>query len=281
MTQHGAARTNLSETWGTGCDRFRMLRNKVPEVTALFWIAKLLTTAMGETTSDFLVHQIDPPIAVAGAAIALAGALVLQFTRKQYVPWVYWLAVLMVAVFGTMVADVIHVQFGVPYLVSSLGFVVVLAAVFALWYATQRTVSIHAIDTRPREWFYWTAVVTTFALGTAVGDLTATTFHLGYLTSGVLFGVLFLVPGAGFRWWGLGGTVAFWASYILTRPFGASLSDWVALPPSRGGLGMGSGVVSLILFGGLLVCVARMSRVPGFPAKDGVAVASGNASAPE
>jgi uncharacterized membrane-anchored protein len=258
-----------------------MLRNKVPEVTALFWIAKLLTTAMGETTSDFLVHQIDPPVAVAGAAVALAAALLLQFTRKHYIPWVYWLAVLMVAVFGTMVADVIHVQFGVPYLVSSIGFLVALAAVFALWFATQRTVSIHAIDTRPREWFYWTAVVTTFALGTAVGDLVATTFHLGYLAAGVLFGVLFLVPGAAFRWWGWGGTVAFWASYILTRPFGASLSDWVALPPSRGGLGVGSGVVSLILFGGLLVCVAWMSRRSAAPVNAGVVAVSGNASPPE
>ncbi|HEV7184089.1 MAG: hypothetical protein ACHP7F_01160 [Actinomycetales bacterium] len=236
-----------------------MLRNKVPAVTAVFWVAKLLTTAMGETTSDFLVHQIDPPVAVAGAAVVLAAALALQFSRKRYIPWVYWLAVLMVAVFGTMVADVIHVQFGVPYQVSSIGFAIALAAVFALWFATQRTLSIHSIDTRPRELFYWLAIVTTFALGTAVGDLTAMTFGLGFFASGVLFGVLFLVPGAAYRWWGLGGTVAFWASYILTRPFGASLSDWLALPPARGGQGWGTAGVSLVLFAGLVVCVVWMS----------------------
>lgn len=237
-----------------------MLRNKVPEVTAAFWVAKILTTGMGETTSDFLVHQIDPPVAVAGAAVVLAAALILQFTRTRYIPWVYWLTVLLVAVFGTMVADVIHVQFGVPYLVSSLGFLVALAVVFTVWFASQGSVSIHRIDTRAREWFYCTTVVTTFALGTAVGDLTATTFHLGYFASGVLFVVLFAIPGVAFRWWGLSATIAFWASYILTRPLGASFSDWIALPPSRNGVGLGDALISLILFIGLAACVGWMSR---------------------
>ncbi|WP_431277527.1 COG4705 family protein [Leifsonia poae] len=236
-----------------------MLRNKVPEVTALFWVAKVLTTAMGETTSDFLVHQIAPPIAVAYAAVVLAATLALQFAVRRYIPWVYWLAVLMVAVFCTMVADVIHVQFGVPYLVSTSVFLVILAAVFAVWYRTQRTLSVHHIDTRPREFFYWAAVMTTFALGTAVGDLTAVTFSLGYLASGILFGVLFAIPGIAYRWWGLGATAAFWMSYILTRPFGASLSDWLALPPSRHGLGLGTGMVSLVLLCGIVVCVSVMS----------------------
>jgi uncharacterized membrane-anchored protein len=236
-----------------------VLRNKVPEVTALFWVAKVLTTAMGETTSDFLVHRIDPPVAVAGAAIALAASLWLQFAVRRYVPWIYWFAVLMVAVFGTMVADVIHVQFGVPYLVSTSAFLVILAAVFATWYATQRTLSVHHIDTRAREFFYWAAVMTTFALGTAVGDLTAVTFGLGYLASGVVFAALFALPGVAYRWWGLGATTAFWASYVLTRPFGASISDWLALPPSRLGLGLGTGAVSLVLFAGIVVCVAIMS----------------------
>ena len=125
-----------------------MLRNKVPEVTAIFWITKVLTTAMGETTSDFMVHQIDPPVAVAIAFVVLAASLVLQFAVKRYLPWVYWFAVVMVSVFGTMVADVIHVQFGVPYAVSTTCFIVALAAIFALWYATQKTLSIHSIDTR-------------------------------------------------------------------------------------------------------------------------------------
>ncbi|MFF1571351.1 hypothetical protein ACFVWR_01285 [Leifsonia sp. NPDC058292] len=246
-----------------------MLRNKVPEVTALFWVAKVLTTAMGETTSDFLVHRIDPPVAVAAAALVLVGVLALQLAVRRFIPWIYWLAVLMVAVFGTMVADVIHVQFGVPYLVSTSAFLVILAAVFALWYRTQRTLSVHRIDNHPRELFYWTAVMTTFALGTAVGDLTAVTFGLGYLASGVLFGVLFAIPGIAYRWWGLGGTAAFWMSYILTRPFGASLSDWLALPPYRHGLGLGTGLVSLVLFAGIVVCVAVTSvRRQGPPRED-------------
>ncbi|MGN6427805.1 MAG: COG4705 family protein [Leifsonia sp.] len=237
----------------------RMLRNKVPAVTALFWVAKLLTTAMGETTSDWLVRNVDPVLAVIGAFVVFAAALILQFAVRRYIPWVYWLAVLMVAVFGTMVADVLHVELGVPYLVSTVAFAVVLAAVFSLWYATQRTLSVHRIDTRPREFFYWCAVLATFALGTAVGDLTATTFGLGYLASGILFGILFAVPGIAYRWWGLGATAAFWTSYVLTRPFGASISDWLAVSHARGGLDLGTGPVSLVLFAGIVVCVVLMS----------------------
>jgi uncharacterized membrane-anchored protein len=234
-------------------------RNKVPEVTALFWVAKVLTTAMGETTSDFLVHQIDPPVAVAGAAIVLAVALVLQFRARRYISWIYWFAVLMVAVFGTMVADVIHVQFGVPYLVSTSAFLVILAGVFVLWHRTQHTLSVHTINTRPREFFYWAAVMTTFALGTAVGDLTAVTFGLGYLASGLLFLVLFALPGAAYRWWGLGATAAFWMSYVLTRPFGASISDWLAVSHARHGLGLGTAQVSLVLLAAIIVVVAISS----------------------
>jgi uncharacterized membrane-anchored protein len=241
---------------------FRALRhrNTVPQVTALFWLTKVLTTAMGETTSDFLVKTIDPVVAVACGFVLFAAALVLQFAVRRYIPWVYWFAVLMVAVFGTMVADVAHVQFGVPYLVSTSVFAVVLAAVFVVWYATQRTLSVHHIDTRAREFFYWCTVLTTFALGTAVGDLTAVTFHMGYLLSGVVFGVLFAVPGIAYRWWGLGATAAFWSAYVLTRPFGASLSDWLAVSHARGGLALGTGPVSLALFVAICVCVGVMSR---------------------
>ena len=143
--------------------------------------------------------------------------------------------------------------------VSTVAFAVVLAAVFSVWYATQRTLSVHRIDTRPREFFYWCAVLATFALGTAVGDLTATTFGLGYLASGILFGILFAVPGIAYRWWGLGATAAFWTSYVLTRPFGASISDWLAVSHARGGLDLGTGPVSLVLFAGIVVCVVLMS----------------------
>ena len=220
---------------------------KVPEVTVYFWIIKLLTTAMGETTSDFLVTHMSPYVAVMLGAVGFAVALVLQVAVRRYIPWVYWLAVTMVAIFGTMAADVLHVGFGIPYTVSASFFLVALVAVFSVWYISEKTLSIHSIYTRRRELFYWTAVVTTFALGTAVGDLTAITFHLGYLLSAVLFAVLIALPALSYWLLGLNEIVAFWLAYILTRPLGASFSDWFGRSPSLGGLGLGTGNVSLVL----------------------------------
>jgi uncharacterized membrane-anchored protein len=245
--------------WESIAQAVTMSRNKVPEVTALFWVTKLLTTAMGETTSDYLVKTFDPYLVVGITFVVFAAALVVQFAVRRYIVWVYWLAVLMVAVFGTMVADVMHVQFGIPYLVSTMGFAVILGAVFALWYRSQRTLSVHSIDTGAREFFYWCAVLATFALGTALGDLTAVTFGLGFLASGIVFGVLFLLPGAAYRWWGMGAVAAFWTSYVLTRPFGASFADWFARPEAHGGLGFGTGPVSLVLLVVIIGCVAAQS----------------------
>jgi len=224
---------------------------KVPEITALFWVIKVLTTAMGESTSDYFVRRFDPVIAVAVGGIALALALVVQFRARRYIPWVYWLTVVMVAVFGTMAADVLHVKFGVPYAVSSTFFAVVLAAVFVLWHSVERTLSIHSITTPRREAFYWATVLATFALGTATGDLTAVTLGLGYLASGIVFSILIAVPAVGYRWFGLNEVVAFWFAYILTRPLGASFADWLGKPKRVGGLALGDGAVSLVL--GLLI----------------------------
>lgn len=221
--------------------------SKVPEVTAAFWIIKLMTTAMGESASDYLVHALPPVLAVALGAVALLIALLLQFTRPRYVPWAYWLAVAMVGVFGTMAADVLHVGLGVPYGVSTGLFAAALTAIFWLWSHTEHTLSIHSISTTRRELFYWATVVTTFALGTAVGDLTAVTFHLGYLTSAVLFVAAILVPALG-RWrWHLNAVFGFWFAYILTRPLGASLADWAGVSHVRGGLNLGPGPVGLTL----------------------------------
>jgi uncharacterized membrane-anchored protein len=160
--------------------RSRHAFSKVPEITAFFWIVKALTTAMGESTSDFLVHTLVPEIAVVLGGIAFAIALYLQFGKDRYVPWAYWLAVAMVGVFGTMAADVLHVGLGVPYIASTIFYAIVLAAVFRLWYVSEGTLSIHSITTPRRELFYWAAVLATFALGTAAGDLTAVTLGLGY-----------------------------------------------------------------------------------------------------
>lgn len=221
---------------------------KVPEVTLYFWIIKLLTTGMGETTSDFLVRQLNPPIiAVAIGGICFVAALVLQLAVRRYVAWIYWLAVVMVAIFGTMAADVLHVGLGIPYVVSASFFAVALAVIFVAWYVSEKTLSIHTIDSRRRELFYWATVVTTFALGTAVGDMTATTLRLGYFASGVLFAVLFALPALGYWLFGLNEVFAFWCAYIVTRPLGASFADWMGRPRSLGGVGLGTGQVSLAL----------------------------------
>jgi uncharacterized membrane-anchored protein len=153
----------------------------------------------------------------------------------------------MVAVFGTMAADVTHVALGVPYAVSTAAFVVALALVFGLWWRTEKTLSIHSIDTRRRELFYWATVLATFALGTAAGDLMAYTLGLGFFSAGLVFAAVFAVPAIAYRWLGLNEVVAFWAAYVVTRPLGASFADWMGKPASAGGLGWGDGLVSGVL----------------------------------
>jgi uncharacterized membrane-anchored protein len=244
---------------------WRTLR-KVPEVTVYFWIIKVLTTAVGESTSDYLVHRFDPVTAVAFGALGLVIALTIQFSVRRYVPWVYWFAVAMVAVFGTMAADVLHIKFGVSYAESTIFFAIVLAIVFVSWSQTEKTLSIHSITTPRRETFYWLTVVATFALGTAAGDMTATTMHLGYLVSGLMFAALIAVPALAYRLFGLNEIFAFWFAYIVTRPLGASFADWTGKPHHVGGLGIGDGLVSLVLgilivgFVGYLTIVDRRSR---------------------
>jgi len=220
---------------------------RVPEITVYFWVIKALSTAMGESTSDFLVHAMPPVLAVGIGFIGFVIALALQFSMRRYLAWTYWLAVLMVGVFGTMAADVLHVGFGVPYFASSALYAVVLAAVFVTWQRTEQTLSIHTVDTARREAFYWAAVVATFAMGTAVGDMTAVTFHLGYFFSLVLFAGIITIPAIGYRWFNWNPILSFWFAYVVTRPLGASFADWVGKPVSLSGLGWGNGRVSLVL----------------------------------
>jgi uncharacterized membrane-anchored protein len=232
---------------------------RVPQITAWFWIVKALTTAMGEATSDFLVHRLHPVPAVLVGFTVFCVALVWQFTRHRYVAWSYWFAVVMVGVFGTMAADVLHVGFGVPYPVSSTLYAVILLAVFVLWQRTEGTLSIHSIDRPRREFFYWAAVVSTFALGTAAGDLTATTFRLGYLRSTVLFGALICVPALGFRLLRWNAVFSFWFAYVVTRPLGASFADWMGKPHAVGGAGFGDGNVALVLSAAIALLVAYLA----------------------
>ena len=235
------------------------LRSKVPEITAVFWIIKVLTTGMGETTSDFLVRLIDPVVAVGIGAVAFAVAFTLQFRVTRYVPAIYWLAVAMVSVFGTMAADVTHIVLGVPYVVSTAVFAVLLAAVFIVWFRTDGTLSIHSITSRRRETFYWATVLLTFALGTAAGDMTATTLHLGYFASGVVFAVVIAIPALAFRMFRLNAVVAFWFAYIVTRPLGASFADWMGVSHARGGLDWGTGPVSAVIAVIIVVLVGYLT----------------------
>jgi uncharacterized membrane-anchored protein len=232
---------------------FRQVISKVPEVTVIFWIIKILTTGMGETTSDFLVHQIDPPIAVGIGAIFLSASLAVQFFTPGYNAWKYWQAVVMVSVFGTMAADVLHVGFGVPYWISTTFFAASLLAIFGAWYWSERTLSIHSIYTKRREFFYWATVLTTFALGTAAGDMTASSLGIGYFLSGAMFAAVIAVPAIAYWKMGLPEIPAFWFAYIVTRPIGASFADWMGVSHVRGGLDWGTGPVSLVL--AILICI--------------------------
>lgn len=234
------------------------LARKVPHVTAVFWAVKILTTAFGESFSDYLVKVIDPVVAVGFGALGLAVALAFQLRARKYIAWVYWLAVALVAVFGTMAADVTHIVLGVPYAYSTAFFFIALAIIFALWYQVEHTLSIHSIFTMRRELFYWATVLTTFALGTAAGDFTAYTLHLGFLASGVVFALVIAVPAVAYFGFGLSEVIAFWFAYIITRPVGASFADWFGKPASVGGLGYGDGTVSIVLGLFIVVLVAYL-----------------------
>lgn len=255
--QHTIPR-NAKDIAATRAHPTRQALRKVPEITASFWIVKLLTTAMGESTSDYLVYTINPYVAVILGCLGLAVALVLQLWIRRYVPWVYWLAVVMVAIFGTMAADVIHIVLGISYVVSTVFFGAALAIIFASWYASERTLSIHSIDTRRRELFYWATVMATFALGTASGDLTAASIGWGYFPSLVLFAVLILIPALAYWLLGLNAIVAFWAAYVVTRPLGASFADWLG-KSALGGLGLGDDKVALALTILIVGCVGYLT----------------------
>ncbi len=183
--------------------------SKVPAATVSFWVIKILTTGMGETASDFLTHRIGPFPAVALSGLGLLAALALQFFARRYVAWIYWLAVVMVSVFGTLAADAAHVGLGIPYLASTVAFSVALAVIFAIWYRFEGTLSIHSVRTRQREAFYWATVLTTFALGTAAGDMAARTMGLGWLVAGLMFAALIAVPALMQARFGLNEIIAF------------------------------------------------------------------------
>ena len=216
---------------------------KVPAITVLFWVIKTLTTGMGEALSDFLANT-NLVAAIAIGVLGLAAALWLQLRSRRYLAPVYWLAVAMVAVFGTMAADGVHLV-GLPYAVTTAFYLLVVGVLFFCWHRFEGTLSIHSITTRRRELFYWATVLASFALGTAAGDFTADQLGLGYLASVVIFAVAIAVPAIGWRFFRLNPIVAFWIAYVLTRPLGASVADWLGKPASHGGgLGFGDGTIA-------------------------------------
>ncbi len=219
--------------------------SKVPAVKPYFWAVKLLTTAMGEAVSDFLVKDWNKYAAVAIGFLLFAVAISWQFAAPRYRTWPYWSAVAMVAVFGTMCADVLHIVLNLPYSVSATFYAVLLAATFITWYRLEGTLDIHSIVTPRREVFYWLAVIFTFAMGTALGDLFAVTLHLGYLASAFVFTALIGLPLAAWRL-GANAVLTFWVAYVLTRPIGASFADYFGMPRDISGLGLGHGAVSVV-----------------------------------
>ena len=231
----------------------------MPQIGVAFWAIKALSTAMGESTSDYLVHAMLPQLAVLLGFAAFVLALILQFRQGRYVTWSYWLAVAMVGVFGTMAADVLHVALHVPYTASAVLYAAILAGVFYAWWRTEGTLSIHSIDSPRREMFYWAAVAATFAMGTALGDFTAYTLHLGYFPSAVLFASVIAIPAIGYASLRRQAILFFWFAYVVTRPLGASLADGMGKPKDVSGLGVGNGVVALALAAVIAVLVAYLS----------------------
>ncbi|PJI94702.1 hypothetical protein [Luteimicrobium subarcticum] len=242
----------------------RALINKVPEVTVFFWIIKVLATTVGETFADWLTGTLGLSLVAAAVLVGavLVAVLVVQLRLRAYRAPVYWVAVVLISVVGTLVTDHLVDDLGVPLWVTTVVFAVALAATFMIWYLQERTLSIHSIVTTRREAFYWTAILFTFALGTAAGDLIAESLGLGYLWSVVLFAGAIAAVALSFRLHVLGAVAAFWAAYVLTRPLGASIGDLLSQPRADGGLGLGTTVTSgvfLVLIA-LLVAYLTVSR---------------------
>ena len=235
--------------------------NRVPKVTADFWIIKLLAVTMGETAADYLAVNLGLGLTATSLLMTgvLAVALTVQFAQKRYVPWAYWLAVVLISVVGTLVTDNLVDTFGVRLITTTWVFALALAGTFALWFASERTLSIHAIFTTRREAFYWLAILFTFALGTAAGDLVSEQFGLGYLATGVLFGMIIASLGLGYAVLGLDPILGFWLAYIFTRPLGASIGDFMSQPGEYGGMGLGTIVTSALFLCTILLVVAYQS----------------------
>jgi uncharacterized membrane-anchored protein len=234
--------------------------NKVPEVTLVFWTVKIMSTTVGETGADYLAVHVGLGTAVTGAIMValLLAALLLQLRMRRYVPWIYWLTVVLVSIVGTQITDALTDGLGISLYASTAVFAVVLAATFAVWYRTEHTLSIHTIVTTRRELFYWAAILFTFALGTAAGDLATEALGLGFNVGFVAFGTLIAAIAAAY-YFGANAVLTFWLAYILTRPLGASLGDLLSQARAYGGLGLGTIYTSVGFLIVIVVLVAFIS----------------------
>lgn len=240
--------------------RFQKILNKVPEITIFFWIIKVLATTVGETASDFL--NVNLNFGLVGTSIVTGILLVIvlffQFRAKKYIPVLYWSTIVLISIFGTLITDNMTDGMNIPLEFSTILFSVLLAITFAVWYAKEKTLSIHSIFTRRREAFYWLAILFTFALGTAAGDLMAEALGLGYAVTGIIIAVWVMIFSIGWKS-GLNSVLAFWFIYIMTRPLGASVGDLLTQPAKYGGLGLGATNTTMIFIAAILGTVAYLT----------------------
>jgi uncharacterized membrane-anchored protein len=231
---------------------------KVPEVIFLFWVVKILTTAGGEATSDYLKTYGNFAGGGLEVLVIVLGVL-LQFGTRRYRAFAYWSLAFAIAITGTGVSDFLHLDVHIPYAGTTLLWAVVLGAIFWVWQRSEGTLSIHSITTQRREAYYWATVFATFALGTALGDFTAISLNLGYLDSGIFFTVVILIPALAHWQFGLNGVTAFWMSYIVTRPLGASFADYISKPKNNGGLNFGDGPTAIVFAVAVFVLVTYLT----------------------
>ncbi|MBI2717389.1 MAG: hypothetical protein HY245_04500 [Rhizobiales bacterium] len=235
--------------------------NRVPQVTVDFWLIKLMAVTVGETAADYLAVNLGYGLSATSwfMSAVLAVALIIQFSQKKYVPWSYWLAVVLVSIVGTLVTDNMVDNLGITLQASTVFFTLVLALTFTGWYAVERTLSIHTIFTTRRELFYWLAILFTFSLGTASGDLVSESFGTGYFYAGVVFAVVIAAIAAAYYAGVMNGILAFWLAYIFTRPLGASFGDYLSQPPEYGGLGLGTIATSWLFLGTIAAIILYMT----------------------
>ncbi|MEO7263578.1 MAG: hypothetical protein ABIW38_01640 [Ferruginibacter sp.] len=240
----------------------RKILNKVPEITLYFWVVKILCTTVGETAADLLNESLNLGLTGTSAvmAVLLIITLFFQFKANKYIPAVYWLAVVLISVVGTLITDNLTDNFGVSLQLTTVVFATALAITFIIWYSVEKTLSVHKINTVSREGFYWLAILFTFALGTAAGDLVAESLQLGYLLSAGIFAGLILMSWLAYKYFKLNAVLTFWIAYILTRPLGASIGDYLSQSPADGGLGFGTVVTSIIFLLLILATVIYLTK---------------------